>query len=131
MSIRFGREWQCSSHWTVIAGTQHSSSSPPSGLRDFIDPKHLLIQIDEQFDFSGLVEPLEDYYCRDNGGPAIRPEVLVRALLISSLYDVSSFSRLCAAISTTMDCSLLGQQKKSQGYDGQSLYQIVSTLHQI
>lgn len=30
-------------------------------LRDFIDPNHLLIQIDEQFDFEKLVEPLEDY----------------------------------------------------------------------
>ena len=40
-------------------------------MRDFIDPKHLLIQIDEQFDFQKLVEPLEDYYCRDNGRPAI------------------------------------------------------------
>ena len=29
-------------------------------LRDFIDPKHLLIQIDEQFDFPKLVEPLEE-----------------------------------------------------------------------
>ena len=55
-------------------------------LRDFIDPKHLLIQIDEEFDFQKLVEPLEDYYCRDNGRPAIHPEVLVRALLISALY---------------------------------------------
>ena len=33
-------------------------------LRDFIDPNHLLIRIDEQFDFQKLVEPLEDYYCR-------------------------------------------------------------------
>ena len=36
-------------------------------LRDFIDPNHLLIQIDEKFDFPKLVEPLEVYYCRDNG----------------------------------------------------------------
>ena len=71
-------------------------------MRDFIDPKHLLIQIDEQFDFQKLVEPLEDYYCRDNGRPAIHPEVLVRALLISSLYNVSSFRRLCAAISENL-----------------------------
>ena len=71
-------------------------------LRDFIDPNHLLIQIDEQFDFQKLVEPLEDYYCRDNGRPAIHPEVLVRALLISSLYNVSSFRRLCAAISENL-----------------------------
>ena len=71
-------------------------------LRDFIDPNHLLIQIDEQFDFQKLVEPLEEYYCRDNGRPAIHPEVLVRALLISSLYNVSSFRRLCAAISENL-----------------------------
>ena len=69
---------------------------------DFIDPKHLLIQIDEQFDFQKLVEPLEDYYCRDNGRPAIHPEVFVRALLISSLYNVSSFRLLCAAISQNL-----------------------------
>ena len=66
-------------------------------LRDFIDPKHLLIQIDEQFDFAKLVEPLQDYYCRDNGRPAIHPEVLVRALLISALYNITSFRRLCSA----------------------------------
>ena len=71
-------------------------------LRNFIDPNHLLIRIDEQFDFQKLVEPLEDYYCRDNGRPAIHPEVLVRALLISSLYNVSSFRRLCAAISENL-----------------------------
>ena len=70
--------------------------------RDFIDPNHLLIQIDERFDFQKLVEPLEDYYCRDNGRLAIHPEVLVRVLLISSLYNVSSFRRLCAAISENL-----------------------------
>ena len=42
---------------------------------------------------------MEAYCCRDNGRPAIHPEVLVRALLISYLYNVSSFRRLCAAIS--------------------------------
>ena len=71
-------------------------------LRDFIDPRHLLIQIDEEFDFQKLVELLEDYYCRDNGRPAIHPEVLVRALLISALYNITSFRRLCSAISENM-----------------------------
>ena len=71
-------------------------------LRDFIDPKHLLIQIDEQFDFPKLVEPLEEYYCRDQCRPAIHPEVLVRALLISSLYNITSFRRLCSAISESI-----------------------------
>ena len=53
-------------------------------LRDFIDPNHLLIRIDESLDFAKLVAPLEEYYCPDFGRPAIHPEVMVRALLIST-----------------------------------------------
>jgi transposase len=68
-------------------------------LRDFIDPAHLLIQIDEQVDFAKLVEPLEGNYSIDNGRPAIHPEVMVRAMLISALYNITSFRRLCLAIS--------------------------------
>ena len=67
-------------------------------LRDFIDPDHLLIRIDEQFDFARLGCPLEDHYCLDNSRPAIHPEVMVRALLICSLYNISSFTRLSSAI---------------------------------
>ncbi len=68
-------------------------------LRDFIDPHHLLIRIDEQLNFAKLVEPLEECYCPDFGRPAIHPEVMVRALLICSLYNIASFRRLCSAIS--------------------------------
>ena len=68
-------------------------------LRDFIDPKHLLIRIDEQLDFAKLVTPLEDCYCPDFGRPAIHPEVMVKALLSCSLYNIASFRRLCSAIS--------------------------------
>ena len=68
-------------------------------LRDFIDPNHLLIQIDEQMDFAKLVAPLEKRYCPDFGRPAVHPEVMVRALLICSLYNIASFRRLCSAIS--------------------------------
>ena len=66
-------------------------------LRDFIDPNHLLIKIDEQMDFAKLVEPLEDCYCPYFGRPAIHPEVMVRALPICSLYNIASFRRLCSA----------------------------------
>ena len=68
-------------------------------LRDFIDPNHLLIQIDEQLDFSKLVAPLGHRYCPDFGRPAIHPETMVRALLICSIYNIASFRRLCSAIS--------------------------------
>ena len=67
-------------------------------LRDFIDPDYLLIRVDEQFDFAKLVTPLEDRYCPDTGRPAIHPEVMVRALLICYLYNISSFRRLSSAI---------------------------------
>ena len=68
-------------------------------LRDFIDPDHLLIRIDERLDFAKLVAPLEECYCPDFGRPAIHPEVMVRGLLICSLYNIASFRRLCSAIS--------------------------------
>ena len=40
-------------------------------LQDFIDPDHLLVRIDEQFDFGKLVALVEDRYCPDNGRPAV------------------------------------------------------------
>ena len=68
-------------------------------LQDFIDPGHLLIQIDEQLDFAKLVVPLHQRYCPDFGRPAVHPDVMVRALLICSIYNIASFRRLCSAIS--------------------------------
>ena len=71
-------------------------------MRDFIDPNHLLIRIDEQLDFANLVEPLEECYCPCFGRPAIHREVMVRALLICSLYNIASFRRLRSAISENL-----------------------------
>ena len=42
-------------------------------LRDFVDPDHLLIRIDEQFDFGKLVAPLEDRYCPHHRGIIVTP----------------------------------------------------------
>ena len=44
-------------------------------VRDSIDPDHLLIQLDKQFDCAKPVVPLEDHYCPDNGRLAIHLEV--------------------------------------------------------
>ncbi len=71
-------------------------------LRDFIATNYLLIQIDEQLDFAKLVAPLEERYCPDSGRPAIHPEVMVRSLLVCSLYNIASFRRLCSAISENL-----------------------------
>ena len=68
-------------------------------LRDFTDPNHLLTQFDGQLDFAKLVAPLGERYCPDFGRPAIHPEVMVRALLVCSPYNIASFRILCSAIS--------------------------------
>ena len=39
----------------------------------FINLKHLPVRIDEQFAFARLVNPLENYHCRDNDRLAIHP----------------------------------------------------------
>jgi transposase len=54
--------------------------------------------VDERLDFAKLVAALEERYCPDFGRPAIHPEVIVRALLICSLYNIASFRRLCSDI---------------------------------
>lgn len=68
-------------------------------LRDFIDPNHLLIKIDGAFDFAELVAPLGEKYSRGSGRPAVHPEAMVRALPISSLYDITFYRRPVHAIS--------------------------------
>ena len=65
---------RCRRHSTLFQFTSER-------LRDFIDPNHLLIQIDEQLDFAKLVAPLEQRNLPDFGWPAIHPEATVRALL--------------------------------------------------
>ena len=71
-------------------------------LRDFIDPNHLLIQIGKHLDFAQLTAPLEEAYCPDFDRPAVHPEVLARALLIRSLYNIASFLRFCSGISENL-----------------------------
>ena len=73
-------------------------------LRDFIDPNQLLIRIDEQLDFAKLVAPLEECYCPVFGRPAIHPDVMVRALLICSRYNIAPFRRLCSTVPENIAC---------------------------
>ena len=81
-----------------IGAAPHERTSTRQ-IRDFIDPSHLLIKIDESFDFAELAAPLEEKYPRDGGRAAIHPALMIRALLISSLYDITSYRRLVHPIS--------------------------------
>jgi len=70
----------------------------PKPLRAYIAPNHILLKIDELFDFSYVVDLVKPYYCPDNGRAAIHPEVLLRALLIGCIHNVASFRQLCLRI---------------------------------
>ena len=104
----FGLKWANSPSF-ARSGDARAAGPLPQGLhplpvhskrlRDFIDSNHLLIRIDEQLDFAKIAAPLEERNCPDFGRPAVHPEVMVRALLIRSLYNIASFRRLCSAIS--------------------------------
>jgi len=71
-------------------------------LRDFIDPKHLLVRVDTNFDFADLVQFVETKYDPSIGRPAVHPEVLIRALLLDSIYDVGSYRQLCERITENL-----------------------------
>jgi transposase len=70
----------------------------PKPLRDYIAPNHILLKIDELFDFSYVVELVQPFYCQDNGRAAIHPEILLRALLIGCIHNITSFRQLCLRI---------------------------------
>ena len=67
-------------------------------LRNFVGPDHLMVGTDVKFDFGKLVAPREDRYCPDDAPYSAHPKVMVRALPVCSLYDISPFRRLSFAI---------------------------------
>jgi transposase len=67
-------------------------------LCDFIDPRHLLRRIAANFDFAALVAVLQTRYDPWIGRPAIPPEVVIRALVLMVVYQVSSERQVCERI---------------------------------
>lgn len=70
----------------------------PTSLRAYIAPNHILLKIDELFDFSYVVDLVKPFYCADNGRAAIHPEILLRALLIGCIHNITSFRQLCLRV---------------------------------
>ncbi|MGQ9573647.1 MAG: transposase [Dehalococcoidia bacterium] len=64
-------------------------------VRELIPEDHLLLRLEAAIDLAPLVTPLAEHYSPDTGRPAVHPEILIRALLISRLYNIPSFRELC------------------------------------
>lgn len=63
-------------------------------LEDLVPKDHLLRKIEKVIDFSFINEICKPYYCKNNGRPAIEPEILFRMLFIGYLYGIRSERRL-------------------------------------
>lgn len=71
-------------------------------LEQIVPQDHLLRLIDKHIDFSFINEVCAPYYCKDNGRPAVEPEVLFRMLFIGYLYGIRSERRLLEEIDMNM-----------------------------
>ena len=71
-------------------------------LEQIVPENHLLRLIDKYIDFSFINDICAPYYCKDNGRPAIEPEILFRMLFIGYLYGIRSERRLLEEINMNM-----------------------------
>ncbi len=63
-------------------------------LEEMIPENHLLRKIDKAVDLRFIHELCAPLYCKDNGRPAVEPEILFRMLLVGYLYGIKSEVRL-------------------------------------
>ena len=71
-------------------------------LEEMIPQDHLLRKVERAVDFSFIYPLCAPLYCRDNGRPAIDPEILFRMLFIGYLYGIKSEARLEEEINYNM-----------------------------
>ncbi|WP_423229840.1 IS1182 family transposase [Desnuesiella massiliensis] len=67
-------------------------------IENLVPQNHLLRKIDKCIDFSFIRELTKEYYCLDNGRPAIDPIVLFKMLLIGYIFGIRSERRLVEEI---------------------------------
>lgn len=67
-------------------------------IEQLVPKNHLLRKIDKYIDFSFIHDLCAPYYCKDNGRPAIEPEILFKMLFIGYLFGIRSERRLLEEI---------------------------------
>ena len=72
-------------------------------LEDLVPREHILRKIERAVDFNEIYPMVEQYYCEDNGRPAVDPVVLVKIVLIQRLFGIRSLmlSLMQLAVSRT------------------------------
>ena len=71
-------------------------------IEDMVPQGHLLRKIDKYIDFTFINELCRQYYCEENGRPAIEPEIMFRMLFIGYLYGIRSERQLIEEIKVNM-----------------------------
>src|SRR5574344_629733 len=56
------------------------------------------VTIDKYIDFSFINDICKPYYCKNNGRPAIEPEIMFKMLFIGYLYGIRSERRLAEEV---------------------------------
>lgn len=63
-------------------------------IDELVPQDHLLRRIEKYIDFSFINEICREYYCPDNGRPAVEPVILFKMLFIGYLFGIRSERRL-------------------------------------
>nr|WP_237737344.1 IS1182 family transposase [Clostridium carboxidivorans] len=67
-------------------------------IENLVPKDHILRKIDKYIDFSFIRDLTKDFYCPDNGRPAIQPVVLFKMLFIGYLFAIRSERQLVKEI---------------------------------
>lgn len=67
-------------------------------IEDLVPADHILRKIDKYIDFSFINDMCREYYCPDNGRPAIEPVIMFKMLFIGYLYGIRSETRLAEEV---------------------------------
>ena len=70
-------------------------------LDDLVPSEHLVRQLDQVLDLSGLRQHLEPFYSH-TGRPSIDPELMIRMLLIGYCFGIRSERRLCEEVALNL-----------------------------
>ncbi len=71
-------------------------------IEDLVPQGHLLRKIDRAVDFDEIYPMVEQYYCEDNGRPAVDPVVLVKIVMIWHLFGIRSLRQTLKEVTVNM-----------------------------